>query len=50
MFDNISQGLFTTGATGYLIVVPILRSLAILFMVISTYKLLKARQDDHEFL
>ena len=37
MFDNISQGLFTTGATGYLIVVPVLRSLAILFMVISTY-------------
>lgn len=50
MFDNISQGLFTTDATGYLIVVPILRSLAILFMVISTYKLLKARQDDHKFL
>jgi len=50
MFDNISQGLFTTGATGYLIVVPALRSLAILFMVISTYKLLKARQDNHKFL
>ena len=50
MFDNISQGIFTTGATGYLIVVPVLRSLAILFMVISTYKLLKARQDNHKFL
>lgn len=50
MFDNISQGLFTTGATGHLIVVPVLRSLAILFMVISTYKLLKARQDNHKFL
>ena len=50
MFDNISQGLFTTGATGYLIIVPVLRLLAILFMVISTYKLLKARQDNHKFL
>ena len=50
MFDNISQGLFTTGAMGYLIIVPVLRSLAILFMVISTYKLLKARQDNHKFL
>ena len=36
MFDNVSQGLFTTGATGYLIIVPVLRSLAILYMVIST--------------
>ncbi len=50
MFDNVSQGLFTTGATGYLIIVPVLRSLAILFMVVSTYKLLKARQDSHKFL
>lgn len=50
MFDNVSQGLFTTGATGYLIIVPVLRSLAILFMLISTYKLLKARQDNHKFL
>ncbi len=50
MFDNISQGIFATGATGYLIVVPVLRSLAILFMVISTYKLLRARQDNHKFL
>ncbi len=50
MFDNVSQGLFTTGATGYLIVVPVFRSLAILFMVISTYKLLKAREDNHKFL
>ncbi len=33
MFDNISQGLFTTGATGYLIVVPVLRSLASLVMI-----------------
>ncbi len=50
MFDNVSQGLFTTGATGYFIIVPVLRSLAILFMVVSTYKLLKARQDNHKFL
>ena len=50
MFDNISQGIFTTGAIGYLIVVPLFRSLAILFMAISTYKLLKARQDNHTFL
>lgn len=50
MFDNVSQGIFTIGATGCLIVVPVLRSLAILFMLISTYKLLKARQDKHKFL
>lgn len=50
MFDNISQVLFTTGAMGYLIIVPVLRSLAILFMAISTYKLLKARQDNHKIL
>ena len=50
MLYYISQGLFTTGAMGYLIIVPVLRSLAILFMVISTYKLLKARQDNHKFL
>lgn len=50
MFDNMSQELFATGAMGYLILVPVLRLLAILFMVISTYKLLKARQDHHKFL
>lgn len=50
MFDNISQGLFTTGSTSYLIVVPVLRSLAILFMIVSTYKLLKARHDNHKIL
>lgn len=50
MFDNVSQGLFSTGATAYLIIVPFLRALATLFMVISTYKLLKARQDDDKFL
>jgi hypothetical protein len=50
MFDNISQGLFVSGGMGYFVVVPILRSLAIMFMVISTYKLLRARQDSHKFL
>lgn len=50
MFDNVSQGIFTTGVTGYLIVVPILRFIATLFMAISTHKLLKARQDNHKFL
>ena len=50
MFDNVSQAFFNTGAVGYMIVVLVLRSLAILFMVISTYKLLKARQDNHKFL
>lgn len=50
MFDNVSQWLFNTGVTGYFVIVPILRLLAVLFMVISTYKLLKARQDSHKFL
>lgn len=48
MFENISQGMFNLGATGYLIVGPVLRVLATLFMAISTYKLLKARQDKHK--
>lgn len=50
MFENISQGLFTIGGAGYLIVVPALRFLAALFMALSTYKLLKARQDKHKAL
>lgn len=50
MFENVSQAFFNTGATGYLVVVPILRILATLFMVVSTYKLLKVRQDKHKFL
>ena len=50
MFDNVSQGLFTIGATGYLIVVPVLRLSAVFLMIVSTYKLLKARQDPHKFL
>ena len=50
MFDNISQSFVFNGAMGYLILVPILRFLATLFMAISTYKLLKARQDRHKFL
>lgn len=50
MFDNISQALFNIGATGYMIIVPILRFLATLFMFISTYKLLKARQDTHKII
>ena len=48
MFDNISQGLFLTGGTGYLIVVPILRFKATIFMVVSTYKILKIRNDKHK--
>ncbi|MBQ3004705.1 MAG: hypothetical protein IJD88_02125 [Clostridia bacterium] len=48
MFDNISQGLFLTGGTGYLIVVPILRFIATIFMVVSTYKILKIRNDKHK--
>jgi hypothetical protein len=50
MFENASQGLFVTGATGYLMIVPVIRALAILFMCVSTYKLLKARQDQHKFI
>lgn len=48
MFENVSQGLFETGTIGYLIVAPVLRSVAILFMLISTYKILKAREDEHK--
>ena len=50
MFENISQAVFTTGAIGYMIVVPVVRSLATLFMAISTYKLLKAREDHFKIL
>lgn len=50
MFENISQGIVTTGSIVYLVIVPILRLVAIVFMVLSTYKLLKARQDGHKFL
>lgn len=50
MFDNFSQGIFAMGITGYLIIVPILRFAATLFMVLSTYKLLKARQDNHKVI
>ena len=50
MYENISQAIFSTGATAYFTVVPILRSIAILFMLISTYKLLHIRQDRHKAL
>lgn len=50
MFDNVSQIFFNTGAIGYLLIVPFIRSLASLFMIVSTYKLLKARRDEHKFL
>ena len=45
MFENVSQGLFTTGAVGYMIVAPVLRLIAAVLMAISLYKLLRARQD-----
>lgn len=48
MFDNISQGLFTMGATGYLVFVPVLRMVAVVCMAVSTYILLKARDDKHK--
>lgn len=50
MFDNFSQGLFSIGAFGYLILVPVLHGIASLFMAVSIYKLLKARGDNHKFL
>ena len=50
MFENISQGLFTVGFAGTLFVVPALRFLAAGLMALSTYRLLKARQDSHKFL
>lgn len=48
MFENLSVGLFTTGAVGYIYIVPIFRFLATVLMLISTYKLLKVRQDTHK--
>lgn len=48
MFENISEGLFMIGATGYLYIVPVLRFFATLLMLISTYKVLKVRQDSHK--
>ena len=49
MFENVSQWLFNTGVIGY-IIAPVLRLLGIVFMAISTYKLLRARGDDHKLL
>ena len=46
MFENISQLLFYSGSITYLIVIPFLRLLTILFMGLSTYKILKARQES----
>lgn len=45
MFENISQGLFTTGAAGYMVIAPTLRLIATVLMAISLYRLLKSRQD-----
>ena len=50
MFENVSQGLFTTGAMGYMVVVPAIRLIATILMAISLYKLLKARQDGRKLL
>ncbi len=50
MFDNISQAFFISGATGYGIIVPILRIIASLFMLISTYSILKRRNDNHKLI
>ena len=47
MFDNASQLIHTAGGVGLLIVAPILRSLAILFIVISLYKDIKAHSRPH---
>jgi len=49
MFVNVSQIFFYIGAFGFRLVVPIIRLLSGLFMSLSTYKLLKARQDKHKF-
>ncbi|MCH5320784.1 MAG: hypothetical protein J1E36_03415 [Eubacterium sp.] len=50
MFENISQGLFVAGGIGYSTLVPILRLVVSLLMVISTYKILKVRQDKHKLV
>ena len=47
MFDNASQLLHTAGGVGVLIVAPILRSLAILFVVLSLCKDIKAYSRPH---
>ena len=50
MFENMSLALFTIGFAGSMIAVPALRFLASALMALSTYRLLKARQDGHKFL
>ena len=48
MFDNTAQELFFTGAAGTFFLVPILNLLTSIFMLVSTYKLLKAREDKYK--
>lgn len=50
MLESITEGLVLGGGLGYAVGVPILRALATLFMVISTYKLLRLRDDSHKAL
>ena len=49
MFDNVSQGLFLTGGTGYLIVVPVLRGIATVLMVVSIYNALKINSGKYKW-
>lgn len=47
MFDNLSRALFFGGGVVKLMIVPLIRFLGAVFMAISTYKMLKARRDNH---
>ncbi len=47
MFENVSQGLVYFGAVGHCVAIA-LRILATVFMTVSLYTLLKARNDKHK--
>lgn len=48
MLISAAEGLFLSGGIGYTVLVPLLRVLATLLMAISTYQLLKMRDDPHK--
>ncbi len=50
MFENVSQGLFLSGDILILILIPVLRSLASLFIIINIYRTHKARGDSNNAL
>ncbi len=50
MFENVSQGLFLSGDILILIFIPVLRSLASLFIIINIYRTHKSRGDSNKAL